>query len=40
MDADTSSGEERVDVPVDSTSDRLIRVRASSGDIEVVGNGR
>lgn len=40
VDAATSSGEERVDVPVDSTSDRLIQVRASSGDIDIVRNGR
>jgi len=37
---EVDSGDERVDVPVDSTSDRLIQARASSGDIDIVSNGR
>lgn len=40
LDTEASSGEERVDLPVDPTSDRLIQARTSSGDIDVVGNGR
>ncbi|MGH3568765.1 MAG: DUF4097 family beta strand repeat-containing protein [Pseudonocardia sp.] len=40
VDVDVDSGEQRVDVPVDTTSDRLIQARASSGDIEIVRNGR
>ena len=35
-----ASGEQRVDVPVDITSDRLIQARASNGDIEIVRNDR
>lgn len=37
---EVDSGDERVDVPVDSTSDRLIQASASSGDIDIVSNGR
>lgn len=40
VDAETASGDERVDLPVDNTSDRLIHARTSRGDIEVVGNAR
>lgn len=39
VDAEASHGAERVDLPVDPTSDRLIQARTSNGDIEVVGNG-
>ncbi len=36
---DTSSGEERVDIAVDPSADRVVELRASSGDVDVTRTG-
>ncbi|MGI8799967.1 MAG: hypothetical protein ACR2GE_11860 [Pseudonocardia sp.] len=40
MAADTSSGDQRIDVPTDPSSPRVIDARTSSGDVIVDRTGR